>query len=503
MPSSKNGAPGSQAPPPARGPSSFPARAACPARPRRPPRRASPPRRAGGRSPPASARSAGGSARRRSSVCSRSSPTASSPDLRDRRGLYGSRDRAFDRPLLHRFPDLHEWSVARPAGASIPTYADPGLGFATAADALGGSEVAVELAEGSRLADLRRRLEGDHPALAPLGRGWRWRSTATSPAPTPRWPTARRWRCCHRCPGERRRRRRRHSGPHQRARSPASPTFRSTSSARSPPSPPPTAAPSSSSSAPSATTTRAARWSASPTPPTARWRPSTPQYRRRPRGRSPALRATIVHRLGEVPVGDPSVVIAVASPHRAAAYEASRTALERLKQEAPIWKREHYAGGASRWREEEPLVPEVPYSLGAGAPTALASDGTIKRSTGATPAVPPSAGPADEAGRRRGREGAGGGLPRRAQLRTASTPWDTAERAPPARGAGAARKPWQNDGTIERKWGAGQPISRSAHQPITCAARPAGRPPPRHAPPPRPQSRPRDPPRSSPTGPQR
>ena len=42
------------------------------------------------------------------------------------------------------------------------------LGFATAADALGGSEVAVELAEGSRLADLRRRLEGDHPALVPL-----------------------------------------------------------------------------------------------------------------------------------------------------------------------------------------------------------------------------------------------------------------------------------------------------------------------------------------------
>ena len=72
---------------------------------------------------------------------------------------------------------------------------------------------------------------------------------------------------------------------------------------------------------------------------------------------SPALRAAIVHRLGEVPVGDPSVVIAVASPHRAAAYEASRTALERLKKEAPIWKREHYAGGDSRWREEEPLAP--------------------------------------------------------------------------------------------------------------------------------------------------
>lgn len=72
---------------------------------------------------------------------------------------------------------------------------------------------------------------------------------------------------------------------------------------------------------------------------------------------SPGLRAAIVHRLGEVPVGEASVVIAVASPHRAAAYEANRTALERLKTEIPIWKREHYTEGPAVWREEEPLVP--------------------------------------------------------------------------------------------------------------------------------------------------
>jgi molybdopterin synthase catalytic subunit/molybdopterin converting factor small subunit len=71
---------------------------------------------------------------------------------------------------------------------------------------------------------------------------------------------------------------------------------------------------------------------------------------------APGMRAAIVHRLGEVPVGEASVVIAVASPHRAAAYEASRTALERLKAEIPIWKREHYADGEAVWREEEPLV---------------------------------------------------------------------------------------------------------------------------------------------------
>ncbi|HEX2254030.1 MAG TPA: molybdenum cofactor biosynthesis protein MoaE [Thermoanaerobaculia bacterium] len=74
------------------------------------------------------------------------------------------------------------------------------------------------------------------------------------------------------------------------------------------------------------------------------------------------LSAAIVHRVGEVPVGEASVVIATASPHRAAAYEASRTALERLKREVPIWKREHYADGGAAWREEEPLTPSPPVS---------------------------------------------------------------------------------------------------------------------------------------------
>ncbi len=67
------------------------------------------------------------------------------------------------------------------------------------------------------------------------------------------------------------------------------------------------------------------------------------------------LRLGIVHRLGEVPIGEASVAIAAAAPHRAAAFEAARTALERLKRETPIWKRESYADGSSAWREEEPL----------------------------------------------------------------------------------------------------------------------------------------------------
>ena len=71
---------------------------------------------------------------------------------------------------------------------------------------------------------------------------------------------------------------------------------------------------------------------------------------------APGLRLAIVHRLGEVPVGEASVAIAAASPHRGAAFAAARTALERLKRETPIWKLESYADGGSAWREEEPLA---------------------------------------------------------------------------------------------------------------------------------------------------
>lgn len=71
------------------------------------------------------------------------------------------------------------------------------------------------------------------------------------------------------------------------------------------------------------------------------------------------LKIGIHHRLGEIAVGEASVVIAVAAPHRAAAYEVNRRALERLKAEVPIWKQEHYADGQVAWREEEPLKPST------------------------------------------------------------------------------------------------------------------------------------------------
>lgn len=71
---------------------------------------------------------------------------------------------------------------------------------------------------------------------------------------------------------------------------------------------------------------------------------------------SDTLRLAIHHRIGRLEVGAASVAIATSSPHRQEAYAASRRALERLKAEVPIWKKEHYVGGESAWREEETLV---------------------------------------------------------------------------------------------------------------------------------------------------
>ncbi|HEY2182649.1 MAG TPA: molybdenum cofactor biosynthesis protein MoaE [Gaiellaceae bacterium] len=53
----------------------------------------------------------------------------------------------------------------------------------------------------------------------------------------------------------------------------------------------------------------------------------------------------IHHRLGRVEVGEPSVVIAVSAPHRSAALDACREAIETLKATIPLWKKEVYAGG--------------------------------------------------------------------------------------------------------------------------------------------------------------
>jgi molybdopterin synthase catalytic subunit len=66
------------------------------------------------------------------------------------------------------------------------------------------------------------------------------------------------------------------------------------------------------------------------------------------RTRWPGTRLAIHHRIGSLDPGAISVVIAAASPHRADAFAASRHAIEELKKDAPIWKREHYRDG-SEW----------------------------------------------------------------------------------------------------------------------------------------------------------
>ena len=56
-------------------------------------------------------------------------------------------------------------------------------------------------------------------------------------------------------------------------------------------------------------------------------------------------RVAIHHRIGRVEIGEPSVVIAVSAPHRAAALDACREAIDRLKATIPLWKKEIYEGG--------------------------------------------------------------------------------------------------------------------------------------------------------------
>lgn len=65
--------------------------------------------------------------------------------------------------------------------------------------------------------------------------------------------------------------------------------------------------------------------------------------------RWPGARLAIAHRVGPVGLTEASVVIAVSTPHRDAAYAASRYAIDELKARVPIWKKERYADGAD-WR---------------------------------------------------------------------------------------------------------------------------------------------------------
>ena len=69
-------------------------------------------------------------------------------------------------------------------------------------------------------------------------------------------------------------------------------------------------------------------------------------------------RVAIAHRLGRLEIGETSVFIAVSAPHRAAAFEACRFAIDTLKRSVPIWKKEYFEDGAVWADGELPPIPQ-------------------------------------------------------------------------------------------------------------------------------------------------
>jgi MoaE-MoaD fusion protein len=71
----------------------------------------------------------------------------------------------------------------------------------------------------------------------------------------------------------------------------------------------------------------------------------------------------LVHRLGRLQIGETSVYIAVAAPHRAATFDACRWLIDTLKKKVPIWKKEYFEDGAV-WADGDPFPPDVPRAGG-------------------------------------------------------------------------------------------------------------------------------------------
>ena len=76
-------------------------------------------------------------------------------------------------------------------------------------------------------------------------------------------------------------------------------------------------------------------------------------------------RIVMVHRTGRLEIGETSVFIAVSAPHRAAAFDACRFAIDTLKRTVPIWKKEYFADGAV-WADGE--LPPIPTATSAAKP---------------------------------------------------------------------------------------------------------------------------------------
>jgi molybdopterin synthase catalytic subunit len=70
------------------------------------------------------------------------------------------------------------------------------------------------------------------------------------------------------------------------------------------------------------------------------------------RQRWPIVKLALLHRTGRVPLAQPSVIIAVSTPHRSEAFEACRWLIDSLKKDVAIWKKEIWADGTGTWVHE-------------------------------------------------------------------------------------------------------------------------------------------------------
>ena len=87
---------------------------------------------------------------------------------------------------------------------------------------------------------------------------------------------------------------------------------------------------------------------------------------------------SIIHRLGEVPIGEESILVAVAASHRKAAWRAGEECLEVVKEKVEIWKKEEFADGEGVWRENREgngavAAGVTEEGVAGGAPSALAT----------------------------------------------------------------------------------------------------------------------------------
>lgn len=80
-------------------------------------------------------------------------------------------------------------------------------------------------------------------------------------------------------------------------------------------------------------------------------------------------RVAVIHRIGELELGDVSVAVAVSSPHRVESYEASRYIIEEIKKRLPVWKKERYSDGGAEW-----VAGAVPPGTGSGLNLGVASN---------------------------------------------------------------------------------------------------------------------------------